>query len=160
MSNTPPTDQDRLLAAFRALVQAELAPLRYAGLFDYTITGVSGAAPSATISARPTDQSTGLPDINNMPCSPAVGGVTSTPTVGGQCVVAFLDHNPAKPVIVGLPSSGSLPVARLGDQVMIFLPPTLPVQGTVSGSPFVGTITITNPISGSITQGSGKVRTG
>jgi len=33
----------------------------------------------------------------------------------------------------------------------------LPVVGTVSGSPFTGTITVLNPISGTITTGSGTV---
>jgi len=156
---TDPTIDDRMLAAFRVLVSAELEALRFRGLFDYTITGVSGEAPNATISARPTNGELGLPEINNMPMQPAIGGVTNTPTTG-QCVVAFLDGNPAKPVIVGVPSSGANPVARLGDQVMIFLPPTLVFTGTIGGSPATGTIAVPNPITGSITQGSGKVRTG
>jgi hypothetical protein len=35
----------------------------------------------------------------------------------------------------------------------MFLPPTLPIVGTISGAgPFTGTITVANPISGTITR--------
>jgi hypothetical protein len=57
-------------------------------------------------------------------------------------------------------AGGGNPVARLGDQVQSFLPPTLPVVGTVSGAPFVGTITIASPITGCITGGSSKASSG
>ena len=77
----------------------------------------------------------------------------------------FVNGQPTKPVCVwtsGAPTmaqllSGPNPVARLGDQVQSFLPPTLPVIGMVSGNPFTGTITVVNPITGTITQGSNTV---
>jgi len=155
-----PNDQDRLMAALRALIRAEFPRLTFLGRFEYTISGVTGKAPSAKIDCKPVDATIGLPELNAVEYSPSVSGVTGTPKTGMACVVEFLDANPAKPRVCGLPSLGANPVARLGDQVVTFLPPALPVQGTVSGSPFVGVITIASPITGVISQGSGKVVSG
>jgi hypothetical protein len=153
------SDGDRLLNSFEALVRASFPRLFYAGLFDYVITAVNGEAPSFTCDVEPVDPDIGLPDCNAVALVASVSSMTSTPDVGMSVVVAFLDGNPTKPRIVGIEAAGANPVARLGDQVMCFLQPTLPVIGTVSGSPFVGTITVANPISGTITQGSGRART-
>jgi len=159
MSNATANAGDRILEAVRAIIRAEFPRLLYQGRFEYSITSVTGKAPKCTIDCSPVDATIGLPDLNGVAFSPSVSGVTGTPTTGSGCVVEFLDANPAKPRIVGRESSGSNPVARLGDQVVTFLPPALPVAGTVSGNPFVGTITIASPITGVISQGSGKVVT-
>lgn len=156
----PANLNDAFLASFRALVRSVIPELRYLGLFDYSITSVNGEAPSVTIDCEPVNSELGLPSPSQVPIQPSVSGITATPSVGMKCVLAFLDADPTKPYIVGFPSLGALPLVRLGDQVKVFLPPTLPLQGTVSGSPFVGFATIANPLSGVVTQGSGKTKGG
>ena len=101
-----------------------------------------------------------LPELTEISCQPAIDGMTSIPSPGMNCVVAFLNFDPTKPIIMGVDSLGINPVARLGDSVQSFLPPTLPVVGTVSGNPFTGVITVANPISGIIQGGSGRVFSG
>ena len=153
------TADDRLLEWFRELVRSVFPRMQYVGVFDYVITGVNGEAPSFTCDVRPNDSGLGLPQLNAVATVASLSSMTATPSSGMACMVAFLDGNPTKPRIIGIEAKGANPVARLGDQVMCFLQPTLPVVGTVSGSPFTGTITVANPISGTITQGSGRART-
>lgn len=151
---------DRFLAWFRALVRSCFPRFAYLGSFDYVITGVNGKAPSYTVDCRPADDSIGLPELNAVAIQPGISGIVGTPSSGDACVIVFLDANPSKPRVTGIPSLGGNPIVRVGDQVMSFLPPTLPLVGTVGGSPFVGTITVANPITGSVTQGSGGTTSG
>lgn len=149
---------DRIAANLRAFIREAFPRLHYTGVFEYTITGVTGRAPSCKIDCVPVDASLGLPAFNSIGYSPSVSGVTGTPTAGLTCVVVFLDGNPTKPRIMGIDSLGANPIAVLGNQVQVFLPPTLPIMGVVTpGGPFTGTIQVLNPISGTITQGSGRM---
>jgi hypothetical protein len=118
---TNPDTDDRLMAAIRALIRAEMAETRYLGRYDYTIV----AATFTTASATPTDASSGMPAVANAPLL-SLQGLTNEPTPGTACIVDFLDGNPAKPVVTSL-ASGTLPIARLGDSVV--------------AGPFVGVIT-------------------
>lgn len=52
---------------------------------------------------------------------------------------------------------GDKPVARVGDAVTIFWPPTLDFVGTLAGQPFTGTMTIMTPSSGVIESGAPRV---
>lgn len=160
MTQPAPTPDDRILAALRAIIREEFPRLKYLGEFQYAIKEIQGTPPNVTVSCSPVDDSIDLPELNNVPCSPDLSGITTIPDTGINCVVCFLNGDPTLPRIRGVDSLGVNPVARLGDQVTMFLPPTLAVQGLVSGAPFVGTITVLNPVTGVISQGSGKVFTG
>jgi len=153
---------DRVLGPIQQLVQKEIAPLRFFGRYEYTISNPS----EKTIDGAPTDTDLGLPDVQAVPlCSDSIASYA--PPDGGKAHVQFVNGQPTQPVCVwteGQPTAAQLlggpnPVARLGDQVQSFLPPTLPVVGVVGVAPFVGTITIANPISGAITGGSSQVGT-
>ena len=149
---------DRFLGALQAFIQRQVAPARYYGRYEYTISNPS----SSTVDASPVDSTAGLPDLQNVPI--VADSISSyTPPDGGTCHVMFLNGLPTKPICVWTaeaPTMASLlqgtnPVARLGDQTQSFLPPTLPLMGFVNGTtPFAGTVTIATPISGVITQGS------
>lgn len=181
----PPTSFDRLLSAFRALVRAEDPNRAYRGIYEYRV----GAVTTTTADVSPTDSSLPLPSILRVPLAHSLLGEAVLLTVGTTCLLGFVNGDPARPVLIGVtanadqtpqnttvdataamklgPSATSVaiagagsPVARLGDQVMVFLPPSLPVTGTLSGSAFTGTITVTNPITGSITGGSSKATSG
>jgi hypothetical protein len=154
------TTGDRVLGPLQQIVEKQIAPLRFFGRYAYTISNPS----STTIDGSPNDSMLGLPDVQNVPIT-ADSIASYTPAAGAVAHVMFVDGDPTQPVCVWTAQtptqanvlSGSNPIARLGDQIQAFLPPTLPVVGTVSGNPFAGTITVVNPISGVITQGSAQV---
>lgn len=151
---------DRISLAIRAFIRAEVESLGlgFVGVFEYEVIRTSGAPPSVLIDARCLNQSLGLPDVNNCPMHPSIAGITSIPDVGVTCRIHFVNRDPSRAEVIGVGSLGVLPIARLGDQVTVFLPPTLPVTGLVNVStPFAGTITIPAPVTGVITQGSGKM---
>ena len=156
-------DGDRMLGPIQQVIQKELAPTRFFGRYAYTIRNPS----PATVDGEPVNPSLGLPDVQNVPIA-ADSVSTYTPPDGGACHIMFLDGVPTAPICVWTDQTptkagilgGAQPVARLGDQVQSFLPPGLPVVGTVSGNPFVGTITIAAPITGVITGGSVKTSSG
>lgn len=153
---------DNIVGSFDAIVAKSVAPTRFHGRYGYTISNPT----TTSVDAEPKNSTLGLPSLQNVPLrSDSIA--TYTPPDGGDCDIMFLDGVPTAPICVwtaGAPTmaqllGGSNPVARQGDQVQVFLPPTLPLSGTVGGSPFTGVATITNPISGSITQGSPTVST-
>jgi hypothetical protein len=151
---------DRIFSSFRSLIQKLLAPTRYYGTYEYTIVATDGT----TVDGTPNDTTRGLPSLNKLELR-ADSIAAQTPQTRNLCHVIFVNGDPTKPKCTWTqpdPTSaqllgGSNPVARLGDQVQVFLPPTLPIAGTLSGAPFTGVITVTNPLTGSITQGSQAV---
>jgi hypothetical protein len=158
-----PSDDDRTLASIRAIVRSVVVEmgLAYAGRFAYSIQGVRGAPPDVLLSCTPLNPELGLPDLVDVAMSPDVTGMTSAPDVGATCEVEFLNRDPTLPRVVGVGGMGAIPIARVGDQVMVFFPPVAPIVGVVNGTtPFVGTITIASPTSGVVTQGSGRAFSG
>lgn len=156
-----PNTDDRLFEAIRALIRAETAPLRFAGYFQYSITDTHGEPPNVLIDCRPTDPAINLPDLSKVPMAPGIDGITCQPETGIDCVVTFINRDPTRPIIVGVDSLGVNPVARVGDQVTLFIPPLSPISGVDAvGIPFVALILTAGPITGQIVQGSGKVFTG
>lgn len=155
---------DRILDAIRAIVREEFPRARFSGLYQYGIKAVSGSPPNVLIDCSPVDQTIGLPELVGLPMQPGISGITSIPSVGLGCVVAFLDGSPTKPIVLGVDSLGVNPVARLGDAVTSFLPPTMAALVTgPPASPLLGTtivIAVANPIGGVITGGSGKAYSG
>lgn len=151
---------DRVLGPIQEIIRKEIAPLRFFGRYEYTISNPS----QETIDGAPTDTELGLPDVQQVPLT-SDSIAAYVPPDGGKAHIMFVNGQPTQPVCVwteGAPTSaqilgGANPVARLGDQVQSFLPPTLPVVGVVGAAPFVGTITIASPITGAITGGSSQV---
>jgi len=92
-----PTDKDRLLSAFRALVRAEFPTLTYAGVFSYAVQSSNGT----TVDASPTDSSIPLPDLVGIEIRTGIPGAAVTPSTGTLLAVGFLNSNPALPVVLG-----------------------------------------------------------
>lgn len=156
-----PNPDDRILEALRAIIKAETVALKYAGYFQYGITGTSGSPPNVLIDCEPTDTGIDLPALSRVSMAPGIDGITSLPQTGINCVVTFINRDPTLPIVVGVDSLGVNPVARVGDQVTMFIPPLSFISGVdVLGIPFVATISTAGPITGQIVQGSGKVFTG
>jgi len=157
---TSDSGQDRILGPLHTIIDQRVSGARFYGRYRYTISNPS----TETVDAQPVDVTIGLPALNGVPLNS--DSISSyKPPVGGECHIMFLDGKPTLPVVVwteGQPTMASLlggpnPVARQGDQVQSFLPPSLLIVGTGTTGPFTGTITVANPITGAITQGSAQV---
>jgi hypothetical protein len=93
---TPPTPDDRTLAAFRALTRAE-DPLRtYQGLHEYAVQ----RADASTFDGLPTDPSFSPQLPTQVPYRPALAGSSCVPVVGTRAYVAFANSDPSKPIFV------------------------------------------------------------
>ena len=173
---------ERLMTALSNLVR-ELGGRSM--LRTYRMRFVS-AGPDGRVTLQAVDPAPGIPDGGPITVWPGIAGASAKYTPGQLLRIAFFNGDPSLPFVAGadgtLPleatidaktalhlgphaqsidmAGGSTPIARVGDQVLVFLPPgSIPVSGTVSGSPFTGTITILNPMPcyGTIQSGSPKV---
>lgn len=172
---------ERIIAAIRAIIRAEVPRLRFLGVYEYSVQSSSGS----TVSCAPTDTTLGLPSLTGLPLSPSVlGEVVTDAAVGATCLVQFVNGDPARPEVISLslPSAsatidvtgtlflgpgaqqvalagGTAPIARQGDAVTVYLGSTpIAVNGTIGGStPFAGFITFTGPAVGLIVAGNPKV---
>jgi hypothetical protein len=177
-----PTPLDRLYAPLRLLLQVEIPQFNYLGTYEYSVNSSNGQ----TVDASPVDTTIPLPSIANMPVMPStmaevVGGIKS----GQLCLVQFVNGDPTRPEIVGFSEAsqtvtldasesislgspntisvplagGGAPVARVGDEITVFMPATpVVVSGVLNGVlNFVGTIGPFPPATGIITGGNPKV---
>jgi hypothetical protein len=155
---------DRLLDNFRRIIRAEQPTVTFVGLYLYAVQAVHGQ----TVDALPVDTTIPLPGITNTLLWPSILGAQATPQVGSQCVVAFLNGNPARPIVFAgdpntFPSSaqilGSSPAAaRVGDSVTIT--PAEIASAGLTANLGTGVVTATNPFTALITSGSSKVTIG
>lgn len=155
------TAQDRLLGPLQSVIDLRMSGVRFYGRYRYTISNPT----ATTVDATPMDTSLGLPGLSGVPLdSDSISSYV--PPNGGECHVQFMDGKPTLPRVVWTAGTasvvnvlgGSNPVARLGDQVQSFLPPSLVINAVISapvpGTTLTGTIIVPNPISGAIVQGS------
>lgn len=145
---------DRLLAALSAIIRGQFPALTFLGLYEYTVQ----AATAGTVDCAPASALL-LPALASVPMVPSLLSQRGTPVVGAPCFVRFVNGDPTRPACVGIgqapaeaiidatsalrlgPSAaivvlagGSLPIARVGDAVTVFLPFGL-FSGTINGSP-------------------------
>jgi hypothetical protein len=118
-----------------------------------------------------------IPDDPRMP-SKAHVPIRSLPgtkvkvVAGARVLLGFENGDPSKPIastweeggLEALEIGGARPVARLGDQVIMTMPTTIPITGLVApvppGGTFTGTMTVTTPMTGSIITAAEKLKTG
>jgi hypothetical protein len=174
---------DRLLASFRAFVEATLAQLRYLGTYEYSVV----ASGPNTVDVTPVDPGIGLPAMTKVPLRSGLLGQTVTASPGSLATIRFVNGDPSRPICTGLlgtpiswavdasgqvnvgPSAvkiafagGSLGIARVGDSVTIFFPPGCYVTGTLTlgGSVVpIASLSIVNGLGGFISLGSPNVVT-
>lgn len=167
---------DRLLGALQAIIARQVAPTRFYGRYEYTISNPT----ETTIDCSPVDGSLGLPDFQGIPIT-ADSATEILPPAGGTAHVMFIDGKPSRPQCVWTSNptvaqilGGTMPVARLGDTVQSMLtltPPNLTgaISFGVSGpmlqgvpypiNPAASFITGLVPVSGTIVTGSETVAT-
>jgi hypothetical protein len=138
------------------------------GCYRYRVFAMSGNRANLQAVRR----LAGLPDVLPVTIRPGVAGMWAKLRPGSEVLVEFIEGDVTQPICVGFPSKDDAhyipeslelcvapgktgkPLARLGDTVDVFLPPEIPVAGTVSGNPFVGIITIATSVPGIISTGS------
>ena len=177
---SPGPVDDRALHAFRELVRAVLPQLALLGVWEYRVE-VGG---SSSVTCSPVDPSLGLPGGVVAQIWPSVLGEQVAMVPGQRVLIAFVNGDPSRAVVLaGDPSSrpatatllgpGSA-AARVGDAVAAgTLAWASAGGGTIavtytpaSGAPLVLTLTGTAagpalvPVNGTVTSGSSKVTIG
>ncbi len=101
-----------------------------------------------------------LPDLKNVN-QWNMGAGKVIPPAGTLCTVMFRDFRKTRPIILGFElSAGPFPaIARVGDMVQAFMPPSMPITGVITppGSSFTGVLTVPAPALGTIQTGSTKL---
>jgi hypothetical protein len=150
----------------------EFAGVTYLRLYAYRFINANGAR----LNLQAVDKSPEIPDAIPITVFPGMAGLSAKLTASQTVLVAFLEGDQKQPVVIGfdgnLPQEVTIdavsavnlggedgaPATSQGDAIVAYLPPELPVAGTVSGAPFVGTITIATPLIGVTQSGSSKVK--
>lgn len=141
---------------------------RLLGKYRYRVVSMAGDGRANLQAVR---AAAGLPDVLPVSMWPGVAGAHAELAPGAEVLLEFIEGDPTLPIVVGFGGKGQpgfvptvlsfangvAPVARVGDTVQVFFPPSMPVTGTVSGNPFVGVITVASPGLGTIQTGNPKV---
>lgn len=124
----------RRLAALKALVLGFVPDLKFRGVYEYRVVqqgfGDGGPGRCDLQSVR---VSLGMPDLRRVLTRPGVAGANALLALGSRVLVAFVNADPARPVIVGFEdpeSNGFVPdtlnlcdaggrVLRAGDKIKI-----------------------------------------
>jgi hypothetical protein len=181
----PPTADDRLGWAIRALILEQCPGLTFSATWEYAVTSTNA---DGTINGEPTDPSSPVPALNNVSWGTLAAGGVSQPAIGARFLVDFLDADgsryaavsvdpgvvtatidagesiaigpsAATPILLGPVRAKS--TARLGDSVQLYFPVGL-LNGTlVTGSGPVPVVavpcSIITPVPGVVTSGNGQV---
>ncbi len=92
---------DRLLGAWRQLVRAEDPDESYRGVWEYSVASTTGG----TFDGHPTASAVPLPPAVRWPLRGGIPGMTSSPTAGSTLLVAFVNGDPARPIVLGYDTS-------------------------------------------------------
>lgn len=129
-----PTADDRLLASLREIIRERFPALAYAGVYEYAVQSVG----LTTVELLPTAD---VPFTSLPPLSYPVSSYLITPlVVGTTCLVAFVNANPSRPVML----------PRVGDKIRI-------TQAQMTAAVLVspsGAVTSTSELQGTIGVGS------
>jgi hypothetical protein len=142
------------------------------GVYRYRVLGMN----SDRVDLQRCGSRKDLPNTIATSMWPGVSGTHAKLARGCEVLVSFIDGDRAQPAITGFVGKGgpggtpdelslcggNAGIARVGDIVNVFFPPTIPFSGTVgvppAGVPIVGVLTITNPGIGAIQSGAEKAK--
>lgn len=139
------------------------------GAYRYRVTTLAGERVNLQlINAR-----AGLPLALSNVAMRTAPGVHAEVEPGTEVLVAFADGDRAYPFVCGfaarnepghsptyldLGGPGGTFLARVGDSVTVYFPPTMTVSGLLNGVPFTGVITVAQAATGLINTGCAKAR--
>lgn len=104
-----PTQQDRLLAVFRALIRSVFPRLTYLGVFSYAVQATDGV----TVDAAPTDTTVPLPPLTKVTLRTGIPGSKVTPAIGSLLAVGFLNGDPSNPIVYGVFDSNTAQLVQM-----------------------------------------------
>jgi hypothetical protein len=90
------SDGSRRLVAYQNLIDALLPDLKYRGVVEYRIVDQN----SERLDLQPVKVSTGMPDLRSVRVRPGVPGFKAEHALGSRVLVAFVDSDPGRPVVV------------------------------------------------------------
>ena len=134
-----PATTSRRVAALQAILRADIAGIRYRGVYEFRVVTQSGER----LNLQPVRAALGFPDLANVPVRPGVAGAKARVTPGELVLVAFVDADPSRPVVVAhddAESPGWMPLGLdLGGPAALGV---ARVTDTVQAGPFAGAITL------------------
>ena len=88
----------RLASSVRNIIRNEFPNYTFQGVYEYAIQRVDGNF----VDVDPTDTTLGLPHISHAELRPSILGETVAPTVGSLVIVAFVNGNGTRPVVLSV----------------------------------------------------------
>jgi len=143
----------RRLTAWRRIMDQLDPRARYRGVFEYRVVTQTGER----LNVQPIRVSTGMPDLQRVTVRPGVSGARADVALGSRVLVAFVDADPARPVVVGFEDAegeGFQPLALDLDGVLMTL------AGGVLGVARQTDPVVAGPFGGTIVGASARVRCG
>lgn len=156
---------DRLLSSLRRIVEQLDPRRRYRGIFEYRVVFQQ----DERLDLQPIRVSIGMPTLSRVFVRPGIPGARAEHKLGSRVMVAFLDAEPSRPVVVGFEDAegdGFLPrVLELDAVQELDLGESALVTKLANGTMLQGVArqndpVIAGPFSGKIVLGSTKVRCG
>lgn len=92
-----PATTSRRAIALERVVRQLLPDLRYRGVYAYRVVTQEGER----LNLQPVRVSTGMPDLGRVRVMPGVAGCRADVALGSTVLVAFVDADPTRPVVVG-----------------------------------------------------------
>jgi hypothetical protein len=140
-----PASASRRAQAFARLLAAHDPGARFRGVHEYRVITQSGER----LNLQPVRSRAQLPDLARVPVRAGVPGVKATHAPGSQVLVAFLEADPSRPVVVGFDSPEQ--------------PGWMPLTLDLGGPAPLGVARRTDPVqagpfAGAITGGSVRVK--
>lgn len=96
MSDDSFTPDDRIKSALRAMIREMFPQNNFRGIFEYTVSSQT----DFKVDAYPVATNLGLPNLTNLPMRPASGGGRGIWPPGSALLVAFVNGDPARPVVI------------------------------------------------------------
>lgn len=133
------------VGSIQAIVAPLLAPLRYAGVYEFRVVTQSGER----LNLQPARASIGFDDLSNVPIRPGVAGVKAKVALGELVLVSFVDRDPSRPCVVAHAAADDAG--------------WMPLELDLGGPLALGVARITDPVqagpfSGVVTRGSATIK--
>lgn len=133
-----PSPTSRRVAALAGIIEAVTEHFRYAGVYEFRVVTQEGER----LNLQPVRAASGFGDLARVPVRPGVAGCKATVQLGELVLVAFVDRDPARPVVVAHDAAdapGWMPLAlQFGESPALNL---ARVTDPVQAGPFSGVIT-------------------